>query len=51
MLKDLCFEVIQTCPNNCEFCSSNSSKEATKIISLELFKKTIEHLIVYFNKR
>ena len=45
MLKDLWFEVIQTCPNNCEFCSSNSSKEATKIISLELFKKTIEHFL------
>lgn len=33
MLKDLCFEVIHTCPNNCKFCSSNSSIGATKIIS------------------
>ena len=41
MLKDLCFEVIQTCPNNCKFCSSNSSKEKKTIISLEQFKKTI----------
>lgn len=22
MVKDLCFEIIQTCPNNCLFCSS-----------------------------
>ncbi len=45
MLKDLCFEVIHTCPNNCKFCSSNSSINATKIISLETFKKTINHFM------
>lgn len=43
MLKDLCFEIIQTCPNHCKFCSSNSSRDATTIITLEDFKKTIEH--------
>ena len=31
MLKDLCFEVIQTCPNNCKFCSSNSSQDKQTI--------------------
>lgn len=45
MLKDLCFEVIQTCPNNCKFCSSNSSIEKDTIVSLESFKKTIEHFM------
>ena len=45
MLKDLCFEVIQTCPNKCKFCSSNSSKEKNTIITLEQFKKTITHFI------
>ena len=42
MLKDLCFEVIKTCPNNCLFCSSCSSPDATTIISFELFKQTID---------
>lgn len=45
MLKDLCFEVIKTCPNNCLFCSSCSSPDATTIISFDLFKQTIDHFI------
>ena len=45
MLKDLCFEVIQRCPNKCKFCSSNSSQEKKKIIKLEDFKKTINYFI------
>ncbi len=45
MLKDLCFEVIQTCPNKCKFCSSNASMEKTKIITLENFKKVIDHFM------
>lgn len=45
MLKDLCFEVIHTCPNNCKFCSSNSHIGATKFISIDVFKKTIEHFM------
>lgn len=45
MLKDLCFEVIQTCPNECEFCSSNSSQHKKTIISLEQFKKTVKYFI------
>ena len=39
MLKDLCFEVIQTCPNECKFCSSNSSQDKKTIITLEDFKR------------
>ena len=45
MLKDLCFEVIHACPNNCKFCSSNSSKEKTTIVSFETFEKTIKHFM------
>lgn len=45
MLKDLCFEVIQTCPNKCKFCSSNSSQDKQTIITLEQFKKTVMHFI------
>jgi len=45
MLKDLCFEIIQACPNNCMFCSSKSFKNAQPIIDIELFKKTVEYFI------
>ena len=45
MLKDLCFEVIQTCPNKCKFCSSNSSQDKQTIITLEKFKQTVMHFI------
>ena len=45
MLKDLCFEVIQMCPNKCKFCSSNSSQDKTTIITLEQFKRTVMHFI------
>ena len=45
MLKDLCFEVIQTCPNKCKFCSSNSSQDKTTIISLEQFKRTVNYFL------
>ena len=45
MLKDLCFEVIQTCPNECKFCSSNSSQDKKTIITLEDFKRTVMHFM------
>ena len=45
MVKDLCFEIIESCPNNCKFCSSNSSQEKTTIITLEQFKRTVMHFI------
>lgn len=45
MIKDLCFEIIQACPNNCLFCSSCSSIDKEKIIDLEVFKKTIDYLM------
>lgn len=45
MLKDLCFEIIQTCPNNCLFCSSCAGMNETTIIDLNVFKKTIDHFM------
>ena len=45
MLKDLCFEIIQTCPNKCIFCSSCSDIEKDKIISFDQFKLTIDYLM------
>ena len=45
MIKDLCFEIIQTCPNNCLFCSSCSSLDKLKMIDIEVFKKVIDHLV------
>lgn len=44
-LRDLCFEIIQTCPNECQFCSSRSTKYEKKIIPLDVFEKTIEHFM------
>ena len=45
MLKDLCFEIIQTCPNKCKFCSSNSSKDKKTIIPIEHFKRVVTYFI------
>ena len=45
MLKDLCFEIIQTCPNKCKFCSSNSSKDKKTIIPIEHFKRAVTYFI------
>lgn len=45
MLKDLCFEITKQCPNNCLFCSSCSSYDASTMIDFDLFKKTIDHFI------
>lgn len=43
MVKDLCFEIIQMCPNNCMFCSSNSGIEKQQIIKFTDFKKVIDY--------
>lgn len=45
IIKDLCFEIIQTCPNNCLFCSSCAGMNQTKIIDFETFKKVIDYFI------
>lgn len=45
MVKDLCFEVIEKCLNNCKFCSSNSNCNRTQIINFEDFKRVIDYFI------
>lgn len=45
MVKDLCFEVIEKCLNNCKFCSSNSSPTKTHVIAFEDFKRTIDYFM------
>lgn len=43
MVKDLCFEIIEKCPNNCKFCSSNSCIDKKRIIQFEDFKRVIDY--------
>lgn len=45
MLKDLCFEIIESCPNKCKFCSSDSCMEKKQIISFDDFKRVIDYFI------
>lgn len=45
VVKDLCFEIIQACPNNCLFCSSCAGIDKDKIIDFETFKKVIDHFM------
>ena len=45
MVKDLCFEIIESCPNECKFCSSNSCIDKKQIIEFDDFKRVID----YFN--
>ena len=45
MVKDLCFEIIESCPNECKFCSSNSCIDKKQIISFDDFKKVIDYFI------
>jgi len=45
MVKDLCFEIIEKCLNNCMFCSSNSNFNKTQIIQYEDFKRTIDYFM------
>lgn len=45
MIKDLCFEIIQKCPNNCMFCSSKSSYQKDNIIDFTTIKRTIDFFV------
>lgn len=45
MVKDLCFEIIEKCLNNCMFCSSNSGCNKKQIIKFEDFKRVIDHFM------
>lgn len=44
-LKEISFEIIQRCPNNCIYCSSNSNCQSENIISYDVFKRTIDDAI------
>ena len=46
MVKDLCFEIIESCPNECKFCSSNSCIDKKQIISFDDFKRVIDYFII-----
>ncbi len=46
MVKDLCFEIIEKCLNNCKFCSSNSNCNKTQIIKFEDFKRVIDYFMM-----
>lgn len=43
MLKDLCIEIIEKCPNNCMFCSSCSNIDKDMIIQFEDFKRVVDY--------
>ena len=45
MIKDLCFEIINSFSNDCVFSLPYSSNDKTKMVDLNLFKKTIDHLL------
>ncbi len=45
MVKDLCFEILQACPNNCRFCSSCAGIDKDTIISYDTFKKVIDYFM------
>ena len=45
MVKDLCFEIIDKCPNECKFCSSNSCYSKNTIIKFEDFKRVIDYFM------
>ena len=45
MVKDLCFEVIEKCLNNCLFCSSNSNCNKKQIIEFDDYKRVIDYFM------
>ena len=49
MVKDLCFEIIEKCLNNCKFCSSNSNCNKTQIIKLHKINKPQKEKLNLYN--
>lgn len=45
VIKDLTFEIIQKCPNECLFCSSVANYNREQMIQLEDFKRVVDYLI------
>ena len=51
MVKDLCFEIIEKCLNNCKFCSSNSDCNKKQIIEFEDFKRNSKKKLYAFYRK
>ena len=45
MVRDLCFEIIQKCPNECVFCSSNANYQKDIMVNMETFQKVIDYFM------
>ncbi len=45
MIKDLCFEITQKCPNECIFCSSLASINKNTMITFDTFKRTLDYIL------
>ena len=45
MVEDLCFEIIQKCPNECMFCSSNATYQKELMVDLDTFKQVIDRFM------
>lgn len=44
VVKDLGFEIIKNCHDNCFICAPNSSVSCSDVVDIALFKKTIDYL-------
>ncbi|MEG1837638.1 MAG: radical SAM protein [Synergistaceae bacterium] len=45
MLKEISIEIIRKCPNNCQHCSSVSSRHCTEIIDFAKFKEVVDGVL------
>ncbi len=45
MVKDLCFEIIEKCLNNCMFCSSDSNCNKSQIIKFADYTRVIDYFM------
>lgn len=45
VLREISFEILQSCPNNCIYCSSNSNIKSTNIIDFGTFVKVIDDAV------
>ena len=51
LLSELSFEVLQRCPNNCIYCSSNSSIKANSFVSFDVFREVVDDAVSLGLKR
>ncbi|HHZ00379.1 MAG TPA: radical SAM protein [Tissierellia bacterium] len=45
VLREISFEILQCCPNNCIYCSSNSNIKSTNIIDFDIFVRVIDDAV------